>query len=84
MKIIIEEHEDTVSISFIGKGKKIDRLRLLTLAAAEKIVHVLFELVRVAARAGSFFLPGHKPISLVRKAASLSVKLCLGSLASFL
>lgn len=28
MKIIIEEHEDTVSVSYIGKGKKIDRLLL--------------------------------------------------------
>lgn len=41
MKIIIEEHEDTVSISFIGKGKKIDRLRLLTLAVAETVVDCL-------------------------------------------
>ena len=41
MKIIIEEHEDTVSISFIGKGKKIDRLRLLTLAVAETVVNCL-------------------------------------------
>lgn len=47
----------------------------------EKIVHVLFELVRVAARAGSFFLPGYKPISLERKAASLLVSLLLWSLA---
>lgn len=27
----------------------------------EKCFYILFELVRVAARAGSFFLPGHKP-----------------------
>lgn len=47
----------------------------------EKCFYILFELVRVAARAGSFFLPGHKPISLVRKAASLLVSLLLWSLA---
>ena len=40
MKIIIEEHEDTVSVSYIGKGKKIDRL-LLTLATAETVVDCL-------------------------------------------
>lgn len=47
----------------------------------EKCFYILFELVRVAARAGSFFLPGHKPISLERKAASLLVSLLLWSLA---
>lgn len=41
MKIIIEEHEDTVSVSYIGKGKKIDRLLLLTLATAETVVDCL-------------------------------------------
>lgn len=41
MKIIIEEHEDTVSASYIGKGKKIDRLLLLTLATAETVVDCL-------------------------------------------
>ena len=41
MKIIIEEHGDTISISFIGKGKRIDRLRLLTLAVAETVVDCL-------------------------------------------
>ena len=41
MKIIIEEHEDTVSVSYIGKGKKIDRLRLLTLVVAETVADCL-------------------------------------------
>lgn len=41
MKIIIEEHEDTVSVSYIGKGKKIDRLLLLTLATAGTVVDCL-------------------------------------------
>lgn len=41
MKIIIEEHEDAVSVSYIGKGKKIDRLRLLTLVVAETVVDCL-------------------------------------------
>ena len=50
----------------------------------EKTVHILFELVRVAARAGSFFLPGHKPISLERKAASLLVNSSLRSEGSIL
>lgn len=41
MKIIIEEHEDAVSVSYIWKGKKIDRLRLLTLVVAETVADCL-------------------------------------------
>lgn len=41
MKIIIEKIGDNVGLSFIGKGKRIDRLMLLTVALIETFVDSL-------------------------------------------
>ena len=85
LRVIQAQHRGglkLVSVAIHGVVQDAGILQLIQICAIlwwEKIVHVLFELVRVAARAGSFFLPGHKPISLERKAASLLVNFSLRS-----
>lgn len=41
MKIVIEKIGDNVGVSFIGKGQRIDRLMLLTVALIETFVDSL-------------------------------------------
>lgn len=41
MKIVIEELGDTLAVSFTGKGKRFDQIKLLAMATTETVVDAL-------------------------------------------
>lgn len=41
MKVVIEELGDTLAVSFTGKGKRFDQIKLLAMATTETVVDAL-------------------------------------------